>query len=308
MAQTTTWNQNKQVYWHENMKVMSLSLFLRLKFGRGKKGFAGHHCGGTSKCVLSLDLGQEEAGPSWCQIWGDPKCQTPEAKTNFSSSLFHELLRGSVRWNLSSKVLESLSPFHLLTRSQNSKGCHSNAIELIFSPSPLKPSPAFLRQVLRRRSERQMKFASHPTAIFSGWVCACVCWGGGVAGCVCVHAQFCLTLWDPMDCRLPDSSVQGIFQARILEWVAISSSRGSSWPRDWTRVSCLGRKHSLPLHHLGWQEMDTITDLYGHSLYVSSRGSVLLNLQAEEGEYQPSMWPSPLITPPYSSEMALLVA
>ena len=73
-------------------------------------------------------------------------------------------------------------------------------------------------------------------------------------------------------------------------------------------VSCLGRKHSLPLHHLGWQEMDTITDLYGHSLYVSSRGSVLLNLQAEEGEYQPSMWPSPLITPPYSSEMALLVA
>ena len=42
-----------------------------------------------------------------------------------------------------------------------------------------------------------------------------------------------------MDCSPPDSSVRGIFQARILEWVAISSSRGFSWPRNWTHVSCL---------------------------------------------------------------------
>ena len=41
------------------------------------------------------------------------------------------------------------------------------------------------------------------------------------------HAQSCLTLWDPTDCSLPDSSVHGIFQASILEWAAISSSRGS---------------------------------------------------------------------------------
>ena len=41
-------------------------------------------------------------------------------------------------------------------------------------------------------------------------------------------AQPCLTLCDPMDCSPPSSSVHGIFQARILEWVAISSSRGSS--------------------------------------------------------------------------------
>ena len=41
-------------------------------------------------------------------------------------------------------------------------------------------------------------------------------------------AQLCLTLWDPMDCSLPGSSVHGIFQARVLEWVAISFSRGSS--------------------------------------------------------------------------------
>ena len=41
-------------------------------------------------------------------------------------------------------------------------------------------------------------------------------------------AQSCLTLGDPMDCGLPGSSVHGIFQARILEWVAISSSKGIS--------------------------------------------------------------------------------
>ena len=42
-----------------------------------------------------------------------------------------------------------------------------------------------------------------------------------------------------MDGSLPGSSVQGILQARILEWVAIPFSRGSSWPMDWTRVSCI---------------------------------------------------------------------
>ena len=44
---------------------------------------------------------------------------------------------------------------------------------------------------------------------------------------------------DPVDCNLPGSSVHGIFQARILEWVAISFSRGSSWPRNQTQVSCI---------------------------------------------------------------------
>ena len=53
----------------------------------------------------------------------------------------------------------------------------------------------------------------------------------------CEVAQSCPTLCDPMDCSLPGSSVHGIFQARVLEWVAISFSRGSSQPRDWTRVS-----------------------------------------------------------------------
>ena len=54
--------------------------------------------------------------------------------------------------------------------------------------------------------------------------------------------QSYLTLCDPLDCSPPGSSVYGISQARILEWVALSSSRGSSWPRDGTQVSCIGRQ------------------------------------------------------------------
>ena len=50
--------------------------------------------------------------------------------------------------------------------------------------------------------------------------------------------QSCPTLCDLMDCNLPGSLVHGILQARVLEWVAISFSRGSSHPRDRTRVSC----------------------------------------------------------------------
>ena len=54
-----------------------------------------------------------------------------------------------------------------------------------------------------------------------------------------VRAQPCPTLCDPVDCSLPRFSVHGILQARILEWVAIPFSTGSSQPRDWTRVSTL---------------------------------------------------------------------
>ena len=50
--------------------------------------------------------------------------------------------------------------------------------------------------------------------------------------------ELCLTLRDPMDCSPPGSSVHGVLQARTLEWVAIPFSRGSSWPRDQTQVSC----------------------------------------------------------------------
>ena len=53
------------------------------------------------------------------------------------------------------------------------------------------------------------------------------------------HSVMSDSLWPPMDYRSPGSSVHGILQARILEWVAISFSRGSSWPKDRTWVSCI---------------------------------------------------------------------
>ena len=78
-------------------------------------------------------------------------------------------------------------------------------------------------------------------------VCVCVC--------VCVWSitQSCPTLCNPMDCSPPGSSVHGIFQGRLLEWVSNywSYSRGSSWPWDQTScVSCIDRWIILPLHHL----------------------------------------------------------
>ena len=57
--------------------------------------------------------------------------------------------------------------------------------------------------------------------------------------CCYLLAQLCLTLCHPIEHSSPGSFVHVILQAIILEWVAVSSSRGSSWPRDWTHVSCV---------------------------------------------------------------------
>ena len=68
-------------------------------------------------------------------------------------------------------------------------------------------------------------------------------WATKVSSIVCVHVcavtQLCPALCDSMDCSLPGSYIHGIFQARILEWVAISFRRGSSWLRDQTCVLCV---------------------------------------------------------------------
>ena len=63
-------------------------------------------------------------------------------------------------------------------------------------------------------------------------VCVCVCVCVYVCVCVCVRAQSCPTHCDPMDCSPLGSSVHGTSQARILDWLASSSSRESSQPRD----------------------------------------------------------------------------
>ena len=68
----------------------------------------------------------------------------------------------------------------------------------------------------------------------------------------CLATKLCPNRCNSMDCSLPGSSVQEIFQARIPEWIAISSSRGTSPPRDQTHVSCISCTgvDSLPLCHL----------------------------------------------------------
>ena len=83
-----------------------------------------------------------------------------------------------------------------------------------------------------------------------------------------------------MDCSLPGSSLHGLFQERKLEWVAISFSRRSSWPRDWTRVSCIvGRRFTVWATrevHLGLYQLhplvgpSTITTLV-QAVYLSSK-------------------------------------
>ena len=70
--------------------------------------------------------------------------------------------------------------------------------------------------------------------------------------CCCLVAQSCPILCSPMDCSLTGSSVHGIFQVGILDWVAISYFRGSSWLREWTHISCKSpalQAKSLPLSH-----------------------------------------------------------
>ena len=104
----------------------------------------------------------------------------------------------------------------------------------------------------------------------------------------CVRAksfQSCLTLCDPMDCSLPDSSVHRALQARILEWVAMPSCRRSSWFRDQTCVSyirCTGRQHLYHFRHLGslpeistspWMKRSEDTDKHSTILISSNAGA-----------------------------------
>ena len=73
-----------------------------------------------------------------------------------------------------------------------------------------------------------------------------------VLSCSVVSMLLTVTLCDLMDCTLPGSSIHEIFQARILEWVAISSSRGSSQSRDWTCTSCIGWQ--ILYHWATWKD------------------------------------------------------
>ena len=93
-------------------------------------------------------------------------------------------------------------------------------------------------------------------------------------GCSCesevLVAQSCLTLCDPMDCSPPGSFVHGILQMRIQEWVVISYSRRSSWPRDQTQVSWIAGRF-FPV----WATRERLRILVGnpHLPYLKSISS-----------------------------------
>ena len=134
-------------------------------------------------------------------------------------------------------------------------GCHA-LLQGIFptqgSNSGLLHCRWILYHLSHQGSPRILEWVAYPFSRGSSWPrnrTRVSCIEGKVA-------QSCPTLCDPMDYSLPGFSVHGIFQVRVLEWVAISFSRGSSWPRDRTRVSCIvGRRftHWAILNHLNYQ-------------------------------------------------------
>ena len=82
----------------------------------------------------------------------------------------------------------------------------------------------------------------------------------------CSAAQSCLTLSDPVDCNPSGSSVHGISQARIPEWDPVSFSRGSSWPWDWTCVSCISCIGRWFLYHSATRGLQSMgSQSAGHS-------------------------------------------
>ena len=106
-----------------------------------------------------------------------------------------------------------------------------------------------------------------------------------------------LTLCNPMDCGLPGSSVQGISQARMLEWVAISFSRGSSQSRDWIHVACLAGKFFtieppgkpkskilLPKYYYSRPFFLSLFNLLGYSALQATDGSAGKNPPASGGD------------------------
>ena len=80
--------------------------------------------------------------------------------------------------------------------------------------------------------------------------------------CINEVAQSCLILCKTMVHSLPDSSVHGIFQARVLQWVAISFSRRSCQPRNWTQVSCIADQGRPQLFNIEKIKIENLWDMF----------------------------------------------
>ena len=118
----------------------------------------------------------------------------------------------------------------------------------------------------------------------------------------CLVAQLCLKICDPMDCSLPGSSVHWAFWARILEWVDIPFSRGSSPSRDHTLVSCICRQIPYCLGHqespAGDRRKQEATKEPTKQLRIEesvqfNRSVVSDSLQPHESQHARPPWASP---------------
>ena len=99
---------------------------------------------------------------------------------------------------------------------------------------------------------------------------------------------------DPRDCNPPGSSVHGISQARMLEWVAISYSRGSPWPRDWTSVPCISRQ--ILYHWATWEVL--IISIGAEKAFDGIQHPFMINISHKSGYRQNISQQKPFMTNP----------
>ena len=126
-------------------------------------------------------------------------------------------------WRNKIKVALQIQTSGLLTREKKKKT--SVIFKSLYLGASLPKKPAALGASVGRKHTVSKQWLL--LTVFS--VCVCVC----------ALTQSRLTLCDPMDCRPSASSVHGIILTRILEWIDMPFSRGSSWPRDQTSISCV---------------------------------------------------------------------
>ena len=111
-----------------------------------------------------------------------------------------------------------------------------------------------------------------------------------ISAVVCLVVQSCSTLCDIMDCSPPGSSVHGILQARILEWVATPSTRGSSQPRNRTQVSHIAGSPGglwnvctiLKIYNFHRVDLSLIMNTYFHNIIMLVFHHVIMSFQTNE--------------------------
>ena len=134
---------------------------------------------------------------------------------------------------------QSATSSHLITPLEKEMATHSSILAWRI---PWTEDPGRLQSMGSQRVRHDwvtsLHFTSSSCALTGIWIRLMCVWIRLVCVCVLV-AQLCLTLCNPMDRSPPGSSVHGILQARILEWVAVPFSRGSSQPREQTPGFCV---------------------------------------------------------------------